>query len=78
MRASIDSWFSKPVGHQVEDVPAPCCGNCDFYKRDYKCMKDTSAYITSTSERTYCKLWSAGDWNQKRVQIHENLLKKDV
>lgn len=34
-----------------------CCGNCRYYKRDYKCTKEPDAYITSTSERTDCQDW---------------------
>ena len=34
-----------------------CCGNCRYYKRDYKCLKTPDAYITSTSEHTECKDW---------------------
>lgn len=34
-----------------------CCANCAFYKRDYKCLKEPSSYITSTSQKTDCKDW---------------------
>lgn len=34
-----------------------CCGNCAYYKRDYKCTKAPDAYIISTSEHTECKDW---------------------
>lgn len=34
-----------------------CCGNCAFYKRDYRCLKEPDAYIASTSDKTNCRDW---------------------
>ena len=49
----LEQWRER----QEVAVKNKCCGNCAYYKRDYKCTKEPDAYITSTSEHTDCKDW---------------------
>lgn len=43
---------------RVEAEDHKCCGNCLFYKRDFRCLKAPGAYIASTSVRTECIDWT--------------------
>lgn len=58
-KPKLSQWTRLEQWSKKEDFASKnkCCGNCAYYKRDYKCTKTPDAYIASTSESTECRDW---------------------